>query len=125
MQELYDFILLKRIQLQDKITAIRTVKVHWIHTILAGCLDALTTLVAIGFFGMTELNPMAQILLNTNSILLFPVLIFSAFCRLVFSAILLNKSKHVRLATLFFVYFPAIWNLQQFALFTGIYRDGF
>lgn len=121
MQEIRDFITLKRLELQDKINAVRNVKVHWINAVFAGCLDAITTILAVGFFGMTELNAMAQRVLEASPVLLFAILIFSAFTRLVFSAIFLRKSKYVRMATYFFTYFPAIWNLQQFVLFWGIY----
>ena len=86
-------------------------KVGFFQICLAGMLDSMTTLVALNVFSISELNPLVNLLYPENVILIPFLLVIFAFCRYFVSVSLFKKSKNLKYAVFFTLYFLPIWNM--------------
>ena len=86
-------------------------KRKWQHILLGGALDALTTLVGVTVFSLTELNPLINQLLPDHPHFVPIVLIELAFMRYIVVSAIFKKSKYLNFAVYFTLYFLPIWNV--------------
>lgn len=82
----------------------------WPHIILAGMLDALTTIIALQILSMSELNPIVNHLFPDHVVLIPFVLIELTFLRYSVAVRLFQNSRYLVYAVSFTLYFLPIWN---------------
>lgn len=86
-------------------------KSKWHHILLGGALDALTTIVGVSIFSITELNPMINQLIPDHIYLVPLVLVEMAFLRYIVVSAMFKKSRYLNWAVYFTLYFLPAWNL--------------
>ena len=90
-------------------------KQKWQHILLGGALDALTTLVGISVFSLTELNPLINQLIPENVHFVPVVLVELAFFRYIVVSSVFKNSKYLNFAVYFTLYFLPAWNVLNMA----------
>lgn len=80
------------------------------HILLAGALDALTTLIGLSVFSLVEINPLLNQLIPEHVYFVPFVLVELAFLRYIVVSTLFKKSKHFTAAIYFTLYFLPAWN---------------
>ena len=95
-------------------------QVGFFQICIAGMLDGLTTVIALSVFSLSELNMLINFLYPENMILIPFVLIQFAFLRYLVVVKLFEKSKNLKLAVFFTLYFLPIWNLGNIAYWNAL-----
>ena len=90
-------------------------KKKWQHILLGGALDALTTLIGVSVFSLTELNPLINQLIPENAYFVPVVLVELAFIRYIVISSVFKNSKHLNFAVYFTLYFLPAWNVLNMA----------
>ncbi|CDI05648.1 conserved membrane hypothetical protein [Candidatus Nitrosotenuis uzonensis] len=88
----------------------------WPHIILAGMLDALTTIIALQILSMSELNPIVNHLFPDHIVLIPFILIELTFLRYSIAVKLFQNSRYLVYAVSFTLYFLPIWNAANMLL---------
>ncbi|MEW6043260.1 MAG: hypothetical protein AB1608_03265 [Thermoproteota archaeon] len=95
-------------------------KRKWPHIVLAGMLDALTTIVALSALPMFELNPLVNHLFPEHVVLIPFLLVELTFFRYSVAVKLFQNSKYLVYAVAFTLYALPIWNATNILLVAGL-----